>query len=97
MPLVNGHIYSTPDGKRFCAQLEKRQYAGLDQSWALLPTDEDEHETWRDRLGQMLFIERGRIIQLNLDLPHIIVDTGWTAADLRAEICDQPHNEAEDI
>jgi hypothetical protein len=89
MKLQDGAIYITPDGRRFRAKLEIRNYAPEDPAWTFVPADRDTDasggDTWRDKTSRMLFVERGLIVQFDFDTVGIAVDTGWTMEDLRAE------------
>jgi hypothetical protein len=89
MTLQDGAIFITPDGRRFRAKLEIRNYAPDDPAWTFVPADQDpeldSRDTWRDKTGRMLFVESGMIVQLDFETAAIAVDTGWTVEDLRAE------------
>jgi hypothetical protein len=89
MRLQDGAIYITPDGRRFRAKLEVRNYAPDDPAWTFAPADRDtqrdSRDSWRDNTGRMLFVEHGMIVQLDFETAAIAVDTGWTVEDLRAE------------
>jgi hypothetical protein len=90
MPLEHGAIYLSPDGRRFQAQLDKRQY-GKYRSWTLLlvqtntPNSHKDGTLARDILENMLFLDHGKIVRLDFGGVPIMVDTGWTAADLCRE------------
>jgi hypothetical protein len=59
MPLQQDAIYLTPDGQRFKAKLDKRQY-GDHLTWTLTQVDKAD-ALWRD--SQMLFLHRGRVVR----------------------------------
>jgi hypothetical protein len=82
--LKQGNIYGTPDGRRFRAELDSRQY-GPHRSWTLTPVYTSGGMS-RDALEQMLFLRRERVFRLDFTTATVVVDTGWTAADLRREV-----------
>jgi hypothetical protein len=83
MPLKQGHIYRSPDGRRFRAKLDGRQY-GPHRSWRLTPVRASRVMS-REALEQQLFLRCGRVFRLDFARATIVVDTGWTAADLRGD------------
>jgi hypothetical protein len=88
MPLQEDAVYVAPDGRRFQAQLDKRQY-GMHRSWTLIPlpgSDSTKSSLSRDVLERMLFLDRGKIVRFDFKSPAVVIDTGWKAADLRREI-----------
>jgi len=91
MPFREGAFYLAPDGRRFRAQLDSKQYRPPPhRSWTLIPVRPDNQEnansgSWRDKLSQMLFLEEGRLIAFDFNCAKIVNDTGWTAADLQPE------------
>jgi hypothetical protein len=86
MCLEHDAIYITPDGRRFRAELDTRRY-GEHRSWTLIPCgDDDSGALWRDTLERMLLLEGDRIVRLDFASATQVVDTGWTAADLRRDV-----------
>ena len=86
MPFEVNAVYIAPNDQKYQAQLDQRQY-GEHRSWTLLPVHAKARkrngELSRDTLEQMLFVDRGRIVRFDFDSPTLVVDTGWTFADLR--------------
>src|SRR5262249_12624930 len=83
MPLEQDRIYMTPDGRRFRAELDTRWYRA-DWSCTTTPVHAS-NSLSRDVLERMLFLRRDRVFRLNFMTPELVVDTGWTADDLRCE------------
>jgi hypothetical protein len=83
MSLQQDAIYVAPDGRHFRAKLDNRQY-DTDLTWTLTPTDSGD-TLWRDSLERQLYVHRGRVVRFDFKLPTLVVDTGWTEADLRRD------------
>jgi hypothetical protein len=82
-------VYVAPDGKRYLAQEDKRQYS-QEKSWTFIPVMYptraiSRNDMARDTLEEMLFFDHGRIVKIDFESAGIMVDTGWTAADFRPE------------
>jgi len=90
MSLQQGYTYRTPDGRRFRAELDSRQY-GKQQSWTLIPVYAGDGMS-RDVLEQMLFLRRGQVFRLDFTMAPQAVDTGWTEADLQPEASKEAPN-----
>jgi hypothetical protein len=86
MPLQDGAIYRTPDGRRLRAKSDTRRYH-QDRGWTLVPLDAaDQPATFtRDYLAAMLLLEGDRIYRFIFRDRPAIEDTGWTSADLIPE------------
>jgi hypothetical protein len=84
--LEHDAIYVLPDGRRFRAEVDTRHY-GKHRSGTLMPCgNEKSGALSRDILETMLFLDGDRIVRLDFGLDPVVVDTGWTVADLLREV-----------
>ena len=90
MPLEEGAIYHTPDGRRLRATSDPRRYHA-ERAWTLTPVDAAKESIstapTRDRLSGLLFVEGGKLYRLVFEAAPLIRDTSWTVADLVKEVC----------
>jgi hypothetical protein len=78
--LEQGVVYVTPDGRRFRADLDT-YHDGTPRFWRLVPIGVADAKS-RGAL-ELLFVGRGRVVRIDLTARALVVDTGWTYADLR--------------
>ena len=88
MPLQEGTIYRTPDGRRLRAVSENRRYHA-ERAWTLVPTDianeSTSHRSSREHLEASLFVEGDRLFRIVFEDRPTVQETGWTVSDLIKE------------
>jgi hypothetical protein len=86
MILKDAQTYRAPDGRRFIAKSESRQYDPTG-AWTLVPPElyQVAESSWRISISQLLFVENEGIYAIDLSSRPLVRDTGWTLADLVPE------------
>jgi len=82
-----GALYRGPDDKRYRARLEKSRL-GSKAAWTLVGVDLEQIDdySWRDRLSQLLFVEKEKIVSIQPGTDGFSVhETAWDTGDFVRE------------